>query len=117
MKPIRPNISKGGSYPPEFREEAVQYWLSSGHTLAHVAADLGLSPEYLRSWRKQIEAVNLQAGSNGQGQSTDQLTQFREIGQLRRELEAMTRQRDMLDIVFFLIRQGAHTPVAFSCLR
>jgi len=49
MKPTRPAISKGGSYPPEFREEAVRYWLSSGQTLALVAADLGLSPECLRS--------------------------------------------------------------------
>ena len=40
MKPTRPAISKGASYPPEFREEAVRYWLSSGQTLALVAADL-----------------------------------------------------------------------------
>jgi len=92
MKPTRPAISKGGSYPPEFREEAVRYWLSSGQTLALVAADLGLSPECLRSWRKQLASA-----------STD-LTVFpitdlalaRENGQLRRELEAMTRQRDIL---------------------
>jgi len=24
MKPTRPTISKGGTYPPEFREEAVR---------------------------------------------------------------------------------------------
>lgn len=33
MNPTRPNIPKGGTYPPEFREEAVRYWLSSGETL------------------------------------------------------------------------------------
>ena len=48
MKPIRPNISKGATYPPEFREEAVRYWLSSGQTLSAVAGDLGLSPQCLR---------------------------------------------------------------------
>jgi len=57
MKPIRPHITKGATYPPEFREEAVRYWLSSGQTLAAVSTDLDLSPECLRSWRKPMEAV------------------------------------------------------------
>ncbi len=96
MKPTRPQISKGGSYPQEFREEAVRYWLSSGQTLALVAADLGLSPAGLRSWRKQIEAVSPQTVVTGHADSNNALAQAREIGQLRRELEAMTRQRDIL---------------------
>ena len=100
MKPIRPNIAKGATYPTEFREEAVRYWLSSGHTLAAVAAELGLSPECLRSWRRQMETPDGQVlggnGLNGQAASANDLTLAREIGQLRRELEAMTRQRDIL---------------------
>jgi len=97
MKPTRPLIPKGGSYPPEFREEAVRYWLSSGQTLALVAADLGLSPECLRSWRKQLEAGRAQdAASNPLNGTAQELAQAREIGQLRRELDAMTRQRDIL---------------------
>ena len=105
MKPIRPNIAKGATYPTEFREEAVRYWLSSGHTLAAVAADLGLSPECLRSWRRQMETPDGQVlggnGLNGQAASANDLTLAREIGQLRRELEAMTScpegtQRDIL---------------------
>ena len=55
MKPTRPHIPKGGTYPPEFREEAVRYWLSSGQTLKQVASDLGVSPECLRLWRRQID--------------------------------------------------------------
>ncbi len=101
MKPIRPNISKGGSYPPEFREEAVRYWLSSGQKLATVASDLGLSPQCLRDWRKQMESqVNSQSTSatitDGNNGNPNDLALAREIGQLRRELEAMTRQRDIL---------------------
>ena len=97
MKPIRPNISKGGSYPPEFREEAVRYWLSSGQTLVTVASDLGLSPQCLRSWRKQMEAVMTPpSASNGDATTSNDLAVAHEIGQLRRELEAMTRQRDIL---------------------
>jgi len=48
MKPKRPNIPKGGTYPPEFLEEAVRYWLSSGETLQQVASEMGISPECLR---------------------------------------------------------------------
>lgn len=93
MKPSRPLISKGASYPQEFREEAVRYWLSSGQTLALVASDLGLSPECLRSWRKQLEATATDLTAS---HTTLDLTLARENGQLRRELEAMTRQRDIL---------------------
>ena len=96
MKPTRPVISKGASYPPEFREEAVRYWLSSGQTLALVAADLGLSPECLRSWRKQLETDFNGLTASATFSPTTDLALARENGQLRRELEAMTRQRDIL---------------------
>ncbi len=99
MKPIRPNLAKGASYPVEFREEAVRYWLSSGQTLAAVAADLGLSPQCLRSWRQQMQSANPEPtldGNTGTPGTATELAQAREIGQLRRELEAMTRQRDIL---------------------
>lgn len=90
MKPNRPNIPKGGTYPPEFREEAVRYWLSSGQTLNAVSSDLGLTPESLRMWRKQMETTTPAEGASSE------LALAREVGQLRRELEAMTRQRDIL---------------------
>jgi transposase len=102
MKPNRPHIPKGGTYPLEFREEAVRYWLSSGQTLKQVALDLGVSPECLRLWRRQIdspgqETAIAETGSPTQTQSNNSdLALAREVGQLRRELEAMTRQRDIL---------------------
>ena len=97
MKPIRPHIAKGATYPPEFREEAVRYWLSRGQTLAAVSTDLGLSPECLRSWRKQMEAgMTPTSAINGDAPASTDLAVAHEIGQLRRELEAMTRQRDIL---------------------
>ena len=64
MKPTRPNIPKGATYPPEFREEAVCYWLSSGQTLSSVASDLGLSPQCLRDWRKSMESDSSVAGTS-----------------------------------------------------
>jgi len=102
MKPNRPNIPKGGTYPPEFREEAVRYWLSSGETLKQVASDLGVSPECLRLWRRQIDSIGQETTTAETEASTQspsnngELALAREVGQLRRELEAMTRQRDIL---------------------
>jgi transposase len=100
-KPIRPDIAKGAVYPTEFREEAVRYWLSSGQTLAAVSADLGLTPDCLRSWRRQMESTSTQQTADADAAvpstaTAKELALAREIGELRRELEAMTRQRDIL---------------------
>ncbi len=94
IKPIRPHISKGATYPPEFREEAVRYWLSSGQTLSAVAGGLGLSPQCLRDWRKNMDSdadlTPETSTTKGANDSASDLDLAREIGQLRRELEAMT---------------------------
>ena len=95
MKPDRPCKSKGSPYPPEFREDAVRYWLSIGQSLKAVATDLGLAPETLRSWRQQLETsvkpAAPGAGTDSLASSASELALAREIGQLRRELEAMMR--------------------------
>ena len=109
MKPDRPFKSKGAPYPQEFREEAVRYWLTSGQSLKTVATDLGITPECLRAWRRQLESPEDQAQANTDSTSTQdsspsatasatakELALAREVGELRRELEAMTRQRDIL---------------------
>ena len=105
MKPNRPFKSKGSPYPQEFREEAVRYWLASGQPLKTVAADLGVTPECLRTWRNQMESPEAQAQSAlstdstpgaASSATTKELALAREVGELRRELEAMTRQRDIL---------------------
>ena len=93
----RPN--KGGSYPPEFREEAVRYWLSSGKEVGEVAAELGVSDWSLQRWRDQLEGKGTSPCSmtipTTEPSAADALALAREVGQLKRELEAMTRQRDI----------------------
>ena len=98
MKPTRPFKSKGNAYPTEFREESVRYWLSSGQSLKNVAADLGVSPECLRTWRRRMESSTDSTSTSAapQAGNATELAQAREIGQLKKELEAMTRQRDIL---------------------
>ena len=46
-----PNYRK--PYPPEFRAEAVRLSLQRGDRWKDVAAELGVSAETLRLWRKQ----------------------------------------------------------------
>ena len=103
MKPDRPFKSKGAPYPQEFRDEAVRYWLTSGQPLKTVATDLGITHECLRAWRRQLESPEDQAQANTDSTSTQdsspsatanatakELALAREVGELRRELEAMT---------------------------
>ncbi len=56
-KPQPPTIKKGASYPKEFREEAVRYWLSSGKKAKVVAAELGVSDWSLNRWRQEREGA------------------------------------------------------------
>lgn len=43
-------------YPDELRERAPRLVMESGRPIAHVAQDLGLHKEALRSWVRQAEA-------------------------------------------------------------
>ncbi len=43
-------------YPEELRERAVRLVFESGRPIAHVARDLGVHKEALRSWVRQAEA-------------------------------------------------------------
>ena len=98
MKPVlheRPK--KGAPYPAEFREEAVRYWLSSGKRVGEVALELGVSDSSLQHWRDQMEGKKSASGSSMAAiADADTLELAREVGRLRKELEAMTRQRDIL---------------------
>ena len=103
MKPVlheRPK--KGAPYPLEFRQEAVRYWLASGKKASEVAAELGVSDWSLERWRDQMEgkkpasASSVSSTAASPSTDADALELAREVGRLRKELEAMTRQRDIL---------------------
>jgi transposase len=96
-KPHSPTIKKGAAYPKEFRAEAVHYWISSGKKVKAVAEELGVSDWSLSRWRQEME----QAGEApealvSQSGEKNALELAKENGRLRRELEGMTRQRDIL---------------------
>ena len=75
-------------YPPEFRRQAIEL-VRSGTPLKQVAAELGVSEQTLRNWRRQ-EAVD---AGRAQGLLTDEREELR---RLRRENRRLQQERDIL---------------------
>jgi transposase len=78
-----------GPYPMEFRREAVALLRSSGKTVPQLAGELGVSPQSLRNWARQID---VDAGK-AEGLSADEREELR---RLRRELKTVTEEREIL---------------------
>ena len=72
-------------YPQELRDRAVRLARESERPLAHVARDLGVHPEALRSWVRQDEA--------DRGERADQLSTVErdELKRLRAENSELRR--------------------------
>ena len=76
----------------EFKLEAVRMVTEGGHSLAQVARDLDIRPDMLRRWRRQFEEDPEQAFPGvGQRRAREE-----EVWQLRRQLERVTAERDIL---------------------
>ncbi len=80
------------SFSREFKQEAVRMVTEGGHSLAQVARDLDIRPDMLRRWRRQFEQDPEQAFPGvGQRKARDE-----EMWQLRRKLDRVTTERDIL---------------------
>ena len=92
-----PNFRK--PYPPEFRAEAVRLSLQRGERWKDVAAELGISAETLRLWRKQATVdAKLADGLTSSEQQ--------ELRELRRRLRVAEEERDILKkAVAFFVRE------------
>jgi transposase len=77
-------------YPEELRERAVRLVFESGRPIAHVARDLGVHKEALRSWVRQAEADT--------GRRRDLLTtdEREELKRLRKENAELRRANAIL---------------------
>jgi transposase len=76
-------------YPLEFRQEAIRLLRSSGKPVPQLAAELGVSPQSLRNWARQLDIDEGKA----QGLSTDEREELR---RLRRENRILTEEREIL---------------------
>ena len=85
-----------GPYPLEFRREAVALLKSSGKSVPQLAGELGISPQSLRNWARQLD---VDAGK-AEGLSSEEREELR---RLRREVKTLTEEREILKkaAVFF----------------
>jgi transposase len=78
-------------YDINFKRSAVELWLSGGKSVEQIAAELGISTQSIKKWKKELAALP----ATGPGQrSTQQLEE--EVRRLKRELQHVARQRDIL---------------------
>lgn len=77
-------------YSDEYKREAVALTQQAGVTQAQVARELGISPNTLSQWMRDVREAG-EAAFPGQGKSRDQ-----EITHLKRELARITKERDFL---------------------
>lgn len=88
-------------YPSEFRREAVELLRRSGKTVPQLASELGVSPQSLRNWARQIDVDEGRA----EGLTSDEREELR---RLRREVRTLTEEREILKkaAVFFAKEGG-----------
>jgi transposase len=78
------------SYTAEFKQEAVALITQGGRSMAQVARDLDLNHNMLSRWKTELEAKGEQA-FRGKGHAESD-----EVERLRRELETVRQERDIL---------------------
>lgn len=92
-----PNKNRGRRFDEEFKRSVAEMAEQGDRSVAQLAVDLGISAWSIYQWMKRYgkgaasapgEAVSAPAALSGDVAS--------ENARLRRELEAMTRQRDIL---------------------
>jgi len=81
-------------YDAEFKREAVRLLLTSGKTATQLARELGVSSWSLGRWKQ--DELNATSEIDGPGEVRPLATVEQENRELRREMEALRRQRDLL---------------------
>lgn len=77
-------------YATEFKREAVQLVRSSSQPASQIARDLGIDPNMLSRWCRELGAIGTQAFQH-QGKPRDE-----EMAALKRELIQVRKERDFL---------------------
>jgi len=115
MKARQQQTKKGGAqrrqYDEEFKKEVVALILQGGRSINMLAGELGISHWNLREWKARYgtgaAAAGLPARSAVQtrGGEASPVAMAAEMIDLRRELEAVRRQRDILKKALAIVGQ------------
>ena len=79
------------TYSEEYKREAVALVNSSGKSASQTARELGIEPNMLTRWCRELEAAGPKKSFQGQGKPRDE-----ELAALRRELAQVRKERDFL---------------------
>jgi transposase len=93
--PVNTNPFPRKKYDLTFKEEAVSLWKTSGKPAYVVAEELGIKPERLYVW-SQVFAPPSPGGEGGGGAKPRLSDLLQENETLRRELDHVRQQRDIL---------------------
>jgi transposase-like protein len=88
-------------YSKEFKEETVRLTETSGKSIAQIARELGISDSAIHNWRKEL-AKHGEEAFPGKGHQT---TLEEENQRLKRELERVQQERDILKKVVSIFSQ------------
>jgi transposase len=79
-------------YPPELKERALRLWRSEQprRPIAHVARELGIHPEAMRTWIRQDEA------DRGERDDRPITAEVEELRRLRKEVAELRRANEIL---------------------
>jgi transposase len=93
-------MRKPRRFTDEFKREAVALLQTSGRPLIQIAHELGIQPSMLRNWRKTIggpAGTELRPEMQARPPQADSpRDQSAEIARLRREVERLRMERDIL---------------------
>lgn len=83
-------MSTRRKYDSQFKIDAVNMMKSSDKTASEVARDLGIRPDLVSRWKRELEQDNVKAFP-GQGNPRDE-----ELARLRKENADLKMERDIL---------------------
>jgi transposase len=86
-------MKKRGRYAEEFKREVLRMAETGDKPLAQLEQDLGLSAGLIRQWQRRYR---IGEGANGNLQPSEEREAEAEIRRLKRELEIVKQERDIL---------------------